>query len=175
MLIRETSLDGVFVVSPERLADDRGSFARTFCELEFAKLGLKNRFVQSSVAVTKETGTLRGVHYQKSPHWETKLVRCTRGKAFVVAVDLRPESSNHKGWVGIELSEVNGDAVYVPEGFAQGYQTLEDETEILYQMTEFYVAELAAGYRYDDPAFGIEWPMHAKNLSEKDQNWSLFA
>lgn len=174
MLFKETSLSGVRVVEPERVVDDRGHFARTFCEHEFEKAGLAQRFVQTSAAYTHLAGTIRGLHYQKAPFWETKLVRCTRGSAFVVAVDIRPHSPTHCHWVGVELTAECGRAIYVPQGFAQGYQTLEDATELLYQMTEFYSPEHASGYRHDDPKFRIEWPLPPRNLSARDVAWDAY-
>lgn len=153
-----TSLPGVYVVEPERLADDRGHFARAWCVREFADRGLETKLVQCSTSYNRRRGTLRGLHYQAAPHEEVKLVRCTRGAAYDVVVDLRPDSPTYRRWVAVELSAENGVAVYIPGGCAHGYQTLADDTELLYQMSEFYYPESARGVRWDDPALGIEWP-----------------
>lgn len=170
----ETELSGVWRIRQERHEDQRGYFARTFCQAEFAEQGLQTNFVQASTAYTQSAGTLRGLHYQAAPHWETKFVRCTRGEAYVVVVNLDPSSSQHKQWVGITLSADQGDALYIPALHAQGYQTTVDETELLYQMTEAFYPELARGYAWNDPAFGIEWPLPPQNLSPKDQAWEPY-
>ena len=149
-------------------------FARTYCSQQFEHYGLKSGFVQSSAAFSAQKGTLRGLHFQAEPHWETKLVRCTRGAAFVVAVNLQADSVEHKQWLGCVLTATSGDSLYVPEGFAQGYQTLEDETELLYQMTEPYRPEFARGCAWDDPAFGIQWPLTPQSLSLKDSGWGAY-
>lgn len=153
-----TKLAGVFVVEPERFADDRGHFARTWCVREFAERGLETKLVQCSTSYNRRRGTLRGMHYQAAPHEEVKLVRCTRGAAYDVVIDLRPGSPTHRQWVAVELSAENGVAVYIPGGCAHGYQTLTDDTELVYLMSEFYHPESARGVRWDDPAVGIEWP-----------------
>ncbi|MEM8734466.1 MAG: dTDP-4-dehydrorhamnose 3,5-epimerase family protein [Planctomycetota bacterium] len=174
MIFDALTLAGAYLVKPERIVDDRGHFARAFCECEFGEAGLESRFVQSSMAFTREAGTVRGLHFQTYPHWETKFVRCTRGRAWVVIVDLRREERTFCNWIGVELTEENGHAIYVPEGFAQGYQTLSDDTEVLYQMNREYVPKAAAGYSYCDPAFSINWPIEPRNLSAKDLSWSPF-
>ena len=158
MLFTPTPLDGAYVIGLEPHADERGSLARTFCEDEFAEHGLDLRIVQSSTIRTARRNTLRGLHYQDEPHREIKLVRCTRGSIFLVMVDLRPESSTRHAWFGVHLDAHGGRMAYVPEGFAQGYQTLEDDVDVAYQMSHRYVPEAARGVRWDDPAFGIAWP-----------------
>ena len=172
MIFTPTRLEDAVVIDPERREDERGFLARTFCEREFAQHGLATRFVQSSTIFSPTRHTLRGLHYQQAPHREVKLVRCTRGSAFVVIVDLRERSRTRGEWLGVELSTANGRLLYVPEGFAQGYQTLEDETEVLYQMSHHYVPESACGVRWDDPTFRIEWPPAGGRLiSERDRAW----
>jgi dTDP-4-dehydrorhamnose 3,5-epimerase len=172
MIFSPTRLEDAYLIDVEPKADERGFLARTFCEHEFAEQGLPMRIVQSSTIHTARSHTLRGLHYQEAPHREVKLVRCTRGSIFLVMVDLRPDSETRYEWVGVELSAENERLAYVPEGFAQGYQTLEDDTEVLYQMSHEYVPESARGVRWDDPAFGIEWPLAENRLiSERDRAW----
>jgi dTDP-4-dehydrorhamnose 3,5-epimerase len=172
VIFTESGLPGAFVVDVERRGDERGHLARTFCEDEFAAHGLATRFVQASAIQSAARATLRGLHYQEAPHAEVKLVRCTRGAAFVVMVDLRPESPAYRQWRGIELSPANGRMLYVPEGLAQGYQTLADDTEVDYRMSHRYVPDAARGVRWDDPAFGIEWPPAAERIiSARDRAW----
>jgi dTDP-4-dehydrorhamnose 3,5-epimerase len=153
-----TELPGVWLVDIEPRVDERGLFARTVCTEEFARHGLDAAFVQSSVSVNRRRSTLRGIHFQAAPHAEIKLVRCTRGAVFDVAVDLRPDSPTYRRWTGAEISAENHRAIYIPKGVAHGFQTLTDETELLYQMTVPYHAESSRGYRWDDPAFAIAWP-----------------
>jgi dTDP-4-dehydrorhamnose 3,5-epimerase len=146
--------------------------ARVFCEGEFARHGLATRFVQASTIYSAQCGTLRGLHYQDAPHREVKLVRCTRGAAHVVIVDLRVESPTYRRWTGVELTPANGRLLYVPEGFAQGYQTVADDTEVAYQMSHQYVPSAARGVRWDDPAFGIDWPAAERLIiSQRDRSW----
>jgi dTDP-4-dehydrorhamnose 3,5-epimerase len=172
MRFTPTRLAKAFVIDVERHGDERGHLARVFCEREFADHGLPTRFVQGSTIFSPRRHTLRGLHFQEAPHAENKLVRCTRGGAFVVMVDLRPESTTYLEWLGVELTPDNGRLLLVPEGFAQGYQTLEDETEVVYQMTHEYVPEAATGRRWNDPAFGIAWPPAPQRLiSERDRGW----
>lgn len=172
MIFTPTRLEDAYLIDVERHADERGFLARTFCEREFAEHGAPMHVVQSSTIHSPRRDTLRGLHYQEAPHSEIKLVRCMRGSIFLVMVDLRPDSSTIGEWVGVELTAQNGRLAYVPEGFAQGYQTLEDDTEVLYQMSHHYVPEAARGVRWNDPAFAIEWPA-ARNrvISERDQAW----
>lgn len=172
MIFIPTELKGAFIVEVERRTDDRGFLARVFCETEFAQHGLATRFVQASTIYTASRDTLRGLHYQQAPHEEVKLVRCTSGGVHVVIVDLRPDSHTYMGCAACELTPANGRLVYVPKGFAQGYQTLADGTEVSYQMTHEYVPAAARGVRWDDPAFGIEWPeVKHRLISERDRSW----
>jgi dTDP-4-dehydrorhamnose 3,5-epimerase len=172
VIFTPTRLKDAYLIDVERRADERGFLARTFCEREFADHGVPMRIVQSSTIHSPRRNTLRGLHYQEAPHREIKLVRCTRGSIFLVMVDLRPDSASAGDWLGVELTADNERLAYVPEGFAQGYQTLEDDTEVLYQMSHQYVPEAARGVRWDDPAFRIEWPPAEERLiSERDRGW----
>jgi dTDP-4-dehydrorhamnose 3,5-epimerase len=172
MIFTPARLEGAYLIDVERHADERGFLARTFCEREFAEHALPMPIVQSSTIHSPRRNTLRGLHYQEAPHGEIKLVRCTRGSIFLVMVDLRPGSSTRDDWLGVELTAHNERLAYVPEGFAQGYQTLEDDTEVLYQMSHHYVAEAARGVRWDDPAFGVDWPAAPERIiSGRDQAW----
>jgi dTDP-4-dehydrorhamnose 3,5-epimerase len=172
MIFTPTRLQDAFVIDVERHEDERGHLARVFCEAEFADHGLTTRFVQSSAIYTARRHTLRGLHYQRAPHAEVKLVRCSRGAAYVVIVDLRPGSVTFRRWLGTELSPDNGRLLYVPEGCAQGYQTLADDTEMVYQMSSVYVPAAASGVRWDDPAFAIVWPgTEPRLISERDGAW----
>jgi dTDP-4-dehydrorhamnose 3,5-epimerase len=164
-----TKLAGAYVIEPEPREDERGLFARTCCRDEFASHGLNTTWVQCNLSYNRLCGTLRGMHWQAEPHAEVKLVRCTRGAAFDVIADLRPDSPTYRQWVGVELTADNRKAVYVPAGFAHGFQTLTDGTELFYQMSEFYHPGLARGARWDDPALGIEWPATARRIiAERD-------
>ncbi len=175
MIFTETELAGAFVVDLERREDDRGFFARAWCAQEFTDHGLNPRLVQANLSFNDRTGTLRGMHFQREPAAEAKLIRCTRGSIFDAIVDLRPESPTFKDWVGVDLTAENRKALYVPEGFAHGYQTLEPDTETFYLVSEYYTPEAEGGVRWDDPAFGIAWPDPANALlSEKDANWPDF-
>jgi dTDP-4-dehydrorhamnose 3,5-epimerase len=169
----ETELPGAFVIEPERMTDDRGFFARTWCVREFADRGLSTDLVQCNVSYNAREATLRGMHYQVAPHAEVKLVRCTRGSIFDAIVDLRPDSPTFRRWVGVELSAEDGRMLYIPEGFAHGFQTLEDASEVSYQMSTFYHPGSARGLRWDDPAVGIEWPLEVRVISEKDRGFPL--
>lgn len=162
------------IVDVEPHVDGRGLFARTFCEAEFAAAGLPTRFVQSSVSFNTRRGTLRGLHYQAPPKPEAKLVRCTRGAIHDVVVDLRPSSASFLRWISLELTAENRRALYIPEGCAHGFQTLTDDAEVLYMMTEFYAPELARGVRWNDPIFGVEWPIADATLSERDTTYPDF-
>ncbi len=175
MKLIKTKLDGIFVIEPELVEDDRGFFARLWCQKEFAKYGLNPNLVQISTAYNQKSGTIRGMHFQKSPHEEAKLVRCTNGAIFDVIIDLRPASKTYKQWFSMELSVKNHKMVYVPEGFAHGYQTLEDNTEVIYHMSEFFAPEYYSGVRWDDPVFNIKWPYTEKIIiSDKDKNYPDF-
>ena len=172
MIFNQTQLQDAVVIDVERRGDERGYLARTYCEQEFTENGLVARFVQASTIFSPERDTLRGLHFQKEPHGEVKLVRCTRGAARVTIVDLRPHSPTYLRWLGVELSPENGRLLYVPTGFAQGYQTLVDDTEVAYQMSHRYVRDAASGVRWNDPAFGIDWPPAERRIiSERDQTW----
>jgi dTDP-4-dehydrorhamnose 3,5-epimerase len=168
MRFTETALAGVVVVEIEPHADDRGHFARTFCREEFARAGLPVDFPQCNLSFNARRGTLRGMHWQADPHPEGKLVRCTRGAIRDVLVDIRPESPTFRRWVAVELTEDNATAVFVPPGYAHGFQTLVDRSEVLYHMTEVYHPGLARGARWNDPAFGIDWLIADPILSPRD-------
>jgi dTDP-4-dehydrorhamnose 3,5-epimerase len=170
----ETAVAGALVIEPERHEDDRGFFARTWDSSVFAQRGLNPAFVQSSVSYNRTRGTLRGLHYQAAPFEEAKLVRCTAGAVFDVAVDLRPSSETFRQWFGIELSAENRLALYVPEGCAHGFLTLEDDSEVLYQISEFWVPEAGRGLRWNDPAFRIEWPREVVLIHERDRTYADF-
>lgn len=175
MRFTETELAGAYLVELDRLEDERGFFARTFCAREFEDHGLSPVVAQANVSFNHRAGTLRGLHYQVPPSAETKLVRCTRGAIHDVIVDLRPGSPTRLQHVGVELSEQNRRALYVPKGFAHGYQTLTDDAEVAYQVDEFYAPGLEQGLRHDDPALGIVWPLAVSVVSEKDAAWPLLA
>jgi dTDP-4-dehydrorhamnose 3,5-epimerase len=170
-MFRETALPGVFIIEPERREDRRGFFARTWSQEEFAAHGLNPHLVQSSVSLSVLRGTLRGMHYQVPPHAEAKLIRCTRGAIWDVALDLRPGSPTFRRHVAAELTAENHLALYIPEGVAHGFQTLDDNTEVFYQMTAAYAPEAARGVRFDDPAFGIPWPIPEPILLERDRTY----
>jgi dTDP-4-dehydrorhamnose 3,5-epimerase len=174
MIFRETAIEGVRVVEPERLEDERGFFARTWDTREFADHGLSARLVQCSISYNGRRGTLRGLHYQAAPHEEAKLVRCTAGAVYDVAVDLRAGSETLCGWVGVELSARNRLALYVPEGCAHGFLTLADDAEVTYQMSAFHSPDAARGVRYDDPAFAIDWPEAVLVVNERDRSYPDF-
>ncbi len=178
MRFLETPLPGVFVLEPERISDDRGWFARSFDREEFASRGMNPEVVQANASFNARAGTLRGMHYQADPHGESKLVRCGRGAIFDVAVDLRPDSPAYLRWYGVELSEQNGFGFYIPAGLAHGFQTLAADSEVHYLMGAPYVGEAARGVRWDDPAFGIEWPPAphgGRVISERDAGYPDFA
>jgi dTDP-4-dehydrorhamnose 3,5-epimerase len=174
MIFTETPLPDAFVIDPERYEDERGFFARTWCQREFAEHGLNPRLVQCSVSFNAHSGTLRGLHYQAAPRAEAKLVRCTSGAIFDVIVDLRPSSRTYLGWTAAELTAENRTALYVPEGFAHGFLTLADGSEVFYQMSEFFSRDLARGVRYDDPAFGIDWPSKVLVIADRDRSYPDF-
>jgi dTDP-4-dehydrorhamnose 3,5-epimerase len=162
------------LVTLELKGDSRGAFARAFCEKEFAAHGLTARFVQHSRSISTRRGTLRGMHFQHAPHEETKLVSCVKGGIWDVIIDLRPDSPTFRHWQGFELTAGNRDQLYVPQGFAHGFQTLSDDTEVHYLISAFYEADAAGGVRYDDPAFGIDWPLPVSVIADKDRNWQDF-
>ena len=170
MIFTKTNLEGAYVIDIEKKEDDRGFFARTFCAQEFLSNELDSTFVQANTSFNYKKGTLRGMHFQKSPYEEDKLVRCTKGSIFDVIIDIRKDSPTYKKWFGVELSEENRKSLFVPKGFAHGYLTLEDNSEVTYLVTEFYTPEADSGIKFDDPAFNIEWPMTPVVISEKDSN-----
>jgi dTDP-4-dehydrorhamnose 3,5-epimerase len=174
MIFIETNLRGAYLIEPEKLEDKRGFFARSFCVKEFKKHGLNPRLVQCNISFNAKEGTLRGMHYQKAPCAEAKLVRCTRGALHDVIVDLRPDSPTFKVHFGIQLDESNRLMLYIPEGFAHGFITMKDNSEIFYQMSEFYSPQHAAGFRWNDPSFGIQWPTEIQVISERDRTYPDF-
>ena len=175
MRFRPTVIGGVVAVDLERREDPRGFFARSFCRDEFETQGLPGVFVQCNVSWNARRGTLRGMHFQKAPSREGKLVRCTSGAVWDVALDVRPDSPTFLRWTGVELSAGNRTALYIPPGIAHGFQTLSDDAEVFYQMTDMYAPGLADGVRWNDPAFGIVWPIPDPILSERDMSYPSFA
>ncbi len=171
MIFRAQDLPGAFLIEPEPHADERGFFARTWCSDEFAEAGLPNEIVQSNLSCTRLRGTMRGMHYQRPPSREGKVVRCLKGRIFDAIVDIRPDSPTFLRHLGVELTSTNRLALYVPPGFAHGFQTLEDDAEVWYQMTDRYQPGLSGGLRWDDPALGIEWPMKPTALNERDAHY----
>lgn len=174
MLFTETQLKGAYQIDLELRTDERGFFARSWCRREFETWGLNQNLAECSISYNRKRGTLRGMHYQVAPHEEAKLVRCTRGAIYDVIIDLRPSSRTFKRWIGVELTEHNRRMVYVPEGFAHGFLTLQDDTEIFYQISERYSVDHARGVRWNDPAFAIQWPEKVVVVSEKDRRYSDF-
>ena len=177
MVFQETALKGAFVIEVEIHVDERGSFGRSYCWREFQEHGLDPRVVQCNVSHNSKRGTLRGMHYQKTPHEEAKLIRCARGAMYDVIVDLRPVSSTFRKWAAFELEAVAGKPskmVYVPRGFAHGFLTLRDDTEVFYQMSEFFVPDAARGFRWNDPAFDIQWPEPVVVISDRDGGYQDF-
>lgn len=174
MKFTETELKGAFLIDPERLEDDRGFFARTCCRKEFDQYGLTGDWVQCNISYNIRRGTLRGLHYQGEPFAEAKLVRCTMGAIYDVILDLRPDSDTYKQWISAELSAENRTMIYIPQGFAHGFQTLVDHTEVFYQMSAFYAPEYARAVRWNDPQFNIHWPDAVRTMSEKDQKTDDF-
>jgi dTDP-4-dehydrorhamnose 3,5-epimerase len=174
MTFHETNIPGVFEIRLELKPDERGFFARSWCQKEFESHGLIPKLVQCNLSFNTRKGTLRGMHYQVAPYQETKLVRCTRGAIYDVVIDLRPQSRTFKNWISAFLTAENRNMLYVAEGCAHGFLTLEDETEVIYQMSESYNAEAARGVRWDDPAFNIVWPAKVEVISERDRAYSNF-
>ena len=174
MKFTETRLKGAYIIEIEPIEDERGFFARSWCKQEFESHGLNPEIVQSSISFNKKRGTLRGMHYQAGPHEEAKTVRCTMGAIFDVIIDLRADSFTFKQWVAAELTAGNRKMLYVPEGFAHGFLTLTDDTEVLYQMSTFYEPASARGLRWDDPAIGITWPLAVSAISARDQQYAPF-
>lgn len=169
-----TKLNGAYLIELKRLEDERGFFARSWCQKEFLDYGLDANLVQCNISFNLKKGTLRGMHYQIAPYEEVKLLRCTQGAIYDVIIDLNPNSSSFKQWIGVELSAENRLMIYIPKGFAHGFQTLEDHTEVFYQMSEFYHPECARGVRWNDPTFAIEWPIEDSIISEKDRQYEDF-
>jgi dTDP-4-dehydrorhamnose 3,5-epimerase len=174
MKFTETKLKGAFVVEIEKLSDERGFFARSWCRKEFETHGLASRVVQANVSYNRRRGTMRGMHYQIAPYQESKLIRCTRGAIYDVIIDLRPDSPTYKQWTGVELTADNYTMFFVPQDFAHGFETLTDNTEITYQVSQFYTPGSEKGIRFDDPAFNIQWPLEVAVLSDKDRTWPGF-
>ncbi len=174
MIFKPTNFRGAYVIEPERRADFRGYLARTYCEKEFAALGLETHIAQCSVSFNQRKGTLRGIHYQVAPFEEVKVVRCIRGAIYDVIIDLRPSSSTFKKHFAVELDERNGNALYVPAGFAHGFQTLAENSEVFYQMSQYHSESHARGVRWNDPAFAIPWPEDARTILERDENYTDF-
>lgn len=169
----EAPLAGVYIIELEPFQDERGLFIRTFCQKEFAKIGFQKPIVQFNHSVTRKTGTIRGMHYQLPPSCETKIIRCVQGEVFDVMVDIRAGSPTFMRWHGVELSKDNFRMVYIPEGFAHGFQTLSDDAEVIYHHSAFYCPEFESGLKSDDPALAIQWPLSVASISPKDQNYPL--
>ena len=174
MIFKETKLKGAYIIELEPLEDERGFFARSFCQKEFEEHGLNFRIVQCNLSYNRKKGTLRGMHYQVAPYEEAKLVSCIRGAMYDVIVDLRASSPTYCQWFAVELTAENYKMLYIPVGFAHGFQTLADNTTVFYQMSGFYHPECAGDVRWDDPAFGIEWPIKHLVISSKDQSYKNF-
>lgn len=173
MIFVKTKLKGAYIIEWETIEDERGFFSRTFCQKEFGAHGLNMVIAQSNISYNKNAGTLRGMHQQLPPYEETKLVRCNRGAIYDVIIDLRENSETYRHWIGVELTAYNKKMLYVPEGFAHGFLTLENETEVFYQISQFYAPGFERGYRWNDPAFNIAWPTQPLILSHKDANFPL--
>ncbi len=173
MIFTEIKLKGAFVIEPEKKEDSRGFFARAFCQKEFKDRGLNSHIAQANVSLNFKKGTLRGMHFQVPPHQEVKMIRCTRGAVYDVIIDLRKNSPTYKQWFGIELTEDNYKTLYIPKDFAHGYLTLKDKSDVIYFMTQFYQPNSESGVRYNDPAFGIQWPPEVKGdlMTDKDKHW----
>ena len=173
MIFSETNLKGAFIIKIEKLKDQRGFFARTFEKKQFRKHGLDTQLLQGNISFNKQKGTIRGMHYQIKPFEENKLVRCTRGKIFDVIIDLRPKSKTYRNWFGVDLTAENYKMVYVPKGFAHGFQTLKNDTEVFYQMSDNYNPESARGIRWNDKTIRIYWPLMPTKISKKDLSYNL--
>ncbi len=175
MIFTETRVKGAYLVDIAKREDSRGFFARAWCKQEFEAHGLNPNVAQANIGFSPKRGTLRGMHYQAAPYQEAKLVRCTMGEIYDVLIDLRPDSPTYMQWLGVELTAQNRQMLHVPEGCAHGYQTLTDDTEVVYQTSQFYAPEYARGVRYDDPAFGISWPIEVRVISDADKSWPLYS
>lgn len=174
MIFQEMTLKGAYIIELEKREDERGFFARSYCQQEFEAYHLSLKVVQANISFNKVKGTLRGMHYQQAPYAEIKIVRCTRGALYDVIIDLRPDSPTYKQWSSVELTADNYKTLYIPEGFAHGFMTLEDKTEVSYQVSQFYTPGAEGGVRYNDPTFGIHWPMAVRVMSAKDHSWPDF-
>jgi dTDP-4-dehydrorhamnose 3,5-epimerase len=174
MIFTETELKGAYVVEMEPIRDDRGFFSRTWCRKKFAEQGLNSDLVQCGISFNNRKGTLRGMHFQAKPHQEAKVVRCTSGAICDVIIDLRKDSVTFMRWIAVELSAENRKMLYIPEGIAHGFLTLVDDTEVFYQMSDFFAPEFARGVRWNDPCFLVRWPAPVKVVSPTDQNWDDF-
>ncbi len=174
MKFSELSIPGAFLIHSERIEDERGFFSRTFCRTEFSKAGLNPSLEQCSLSFNKKKGTLRGMHYQEEPNAETKIVQCIKGTIYDVILDLRPFSKAYKQWVAVKLDSFQHQMLYIPKGVAHGFQTLEDGTEVFYQISVPYSKESSKGIRWNDPAFGIHWPLNVEVISIKDQEYRLY-
>jgi dTDP-4-dehydrorhamnose 3,5-epimerase len=172
MIFTETKLNGAYVIEIKKLEDVRGFFSRVWCKNELEAYGLISDIAQINTSYSKKRGTLRGMHYQVEPNKENKIIRCTKGAIYDVIIDLRPKSPTYKKWLGIELTAENYKMLYVPEDFAHGFQTLEDDTEVVYQVSQFYSPQSEQGVRYNDSAFGIRWPIDVRVITDKDKNWA---
>ncbi len=170
----ETELKGAYIIEPQSIEDERGFFARSFCVEEFATRGLNPQIVQCNISYNRQKGTLRGMHYQTDPYAEAKLVRCTKGAIYDVIVDLRQDSQTFGQWIGVELTAANRRSLYAPEELAHGFQTVEDDTEVFYQMSQFYQPQAARGFRWNDPKFNIQWPIEELIISPRDQGYPDF-
>jgi dTDP-4-dehydrorhamnose 3,5-epimerase len=175
MHFQKTGFSGGWLIEPELVEDERGFFARTFCAREFTERGLVATFAQHSISSSRTIGTLRGMHFQRPPHQEVKVVACLKGAIWDVLIDLRKDSPTFARWQGFELTAMNRRRLYIPQGFAHGHQSLSDDTEVGYLISEYYVPDAADGVRHDDPAFAIEWPLRVTVISDKDRNWPDFA
>ena len=173
MIFKKTKIQGLYIIEPELKIDERGFFVRTFCQREFARENLIFKILQINQSQTKKKGTIRGIHFQKAPRAEDKIVQCQRGAIYDVAIDLRRDSATYGQWVAAELTEENKKMLLMPKGFAHGFQTLTDNCQTQYLMSEFYSPQQAGGVRWDDPFFNIKWPIKNPILSEKDKNWPL--
>lgn len=174
MIFHETKLPGAFIIEPDRFEDERGFFSRIWSQKEFEECGLTARFVESNTSLSVHTGTLRGMHYQAAPHAQAKLVRCTAGSIYDVIIDLRADSPAFMQWEGVELSAENRLLLYIPQGFAHGFQTLTDNTEVLYQVSAYYEPDSARGVRWNDPAFGVDWPETTRTIIARDNQYPDF-
>lgn len=174
MIFSKTKLEGALIIKIDKKKDERGFFARTWDSKKFKEFGLNFKFVQNSISFTKKKGTIRGMHYQIAPHTETKIVRCTQGKILDIIIDLRLKSPTFKKWISVELSSKNYKMIYIPKGFAHGFQTLEDNSEVIYQISEFFMPKYAKGIRWNDPMFKIKWPLKPTIISKKDKDYQFF-